>query len=496
MITISKKKFVTFAGDILAVLVSTEADGTPVAVDPALQPYLDQITKTGDFNGKQDALVVLYPDQGPPCKRLVFCGMGNKKKGREELRRAGGLLAKKALELKATTLGVAWYGIDLGMAEVSECLSEGILLGQYRFNKYKKSQPEEERPVFLKKISLFPSAAAGECRKGAHLAAVAAQAGKTARDMANEPGNGWTAEEFAVFARGLSRKSTIKCTVLSARDLRRLRMGGLLAVGQGSGAEPKMVILEYHCRQEKADTLLLVGKGLTFDSGGISLKPGAGMEDMKYDMCGGAAVMAAMAAVGQEKPTGLNVIAIVPATDNMPGPTAVKPGDIITAYSGKTVEVVNTDAEGRLILMDALAYGVKKYKPTAIVDLATLTGAVIIGLGHHYSGLLANNDTLAARVIAAGERCGEPAWRLPLGGEYTKQLKSEVADLKNIGGKAAGTITAAAFLQEFVEETPWVHLDIAGTAWEFTEKSYIPKGPSGVGARTLIDLIRTWTPLA
>ena len=238
---------------------------------------------------------------------------------------------------------------------------------------------------------------------------------------------------------------------------------------------------------------MLVGKGLTFDSGGISLKPGAGMEDMKYDMCGGAAVMAAMAAVGEEQPKNINVIGIVPATDNMPGPAAVKPGDIITSYHGKTVEVINTDAEGRLILMDALAYGVKKFKPTAIVDLATLTGAVIIGLGHHYTGLLSNNDDLAQKIVAAGERSGEPIWRLPLGAEYTKQLKSEVADLKNIGGKAAGTITAGAFLQEFVGDTPWGHLDIAGTAWGFTEKSYIPKGPSGIGARTLIDLIRNWT---
>jgi leucyl aminopeptidase len=200
--------------------------------------------------------------------------------------------------------------------------------------------------------------------------------------------------------------------------------------------------------------------------------------------------------VAAEKPKNVNIVALIPATDNMSGAAALKPGDIITHYNGKTSEVVNTDAEGRLILADALAYGVKKYRPGAVVDIATLTGAVIVGLGHHRTGLLSNNDDLVQKIIAAGDKCGEPLWRLPLGPEYTHQLKSEVADLKNVGGKGAGTITAACYLQEFVDDTPWAHLDIAGTAWSFTEKSYIPaKGPSGTGARTLLALIRNWKPL-
>jgi leucyl aminopeptidase len=209
-------------------------------------------------------------------------------------------------------------------------------------------------------------------------------------------------------------------------------------------------------------------------------------------MCGGAAVLGAMQAIAQEKPGRLNVVALVPATDNMSGSNALKPGDIITHYNGKTSEVINTDAEGRLILADALAYGVKHYKPDAIIDIATLTGAVIVGLGHHRTGLLSNNDDLAGRIEKAGEYCGEPLWRLPLGAEYTKQLKSEVADIKNIGDRTAGTIIGACYLQEFVEKTPWAHLDIAGTAWNFTEKSYIPKGPSGIGVRTLLALVRNW----
>jgi leucyl aminopeptidase len=209
-------------------------------------------------------------------------------------------------------------------------------------------------------------------------------------------------------------------------------------------------------------------------------------------MCGGAAVMAAMQAIAEEKLGRLDVIALVPAAENLPSSTALKPGDIITQYGGKTVEVLNTDAEGRLILADALAYGVEQYKPDAVIDVATLTGAVIIGLGHHRTGLLSNNDALAESVLAAGERAGEPLWRLPLANEYREQLKSKIADLKNIGGRPAGTITAAAFLQEFVGKTPWAHLDIAGTAWDYTEKPYVPKGPSGIAARTLIELVRNW----
>lgn len=242
--------------------------------------------------------------------------------------------------------------------------------------------------------------------------------------------------------------------------------------------------------------MLLVGKGLTFDSGGICTKPPAGMEDMKYDMCGGAAVLAAMQAIAEIGIEGINVVGLIPATENLSGSAALKPGDVIRHYGGKTSEIINTDAEGRLILADALAYGIATYQPQAVVDLATLTGAVIIGLGHHYTGLLTNNDQLAAQLTEAGAQVGEPLWRLPLGPEYRKQIDSRLADIKNAGSdRSAGTITAACYLQEFVGETPWAHLDIAGTAWDFTEKSYIPKGPSGTGVRTLVACLRQWQPL-
>jgi leucyl aminopeptidase len=274
-------------------------------------------------------------------------------------------------------------------------------------------------------------------------------------------------------------------------ELKKLKMGGILGVNQGTCEDPKLVILEYRTGR-KVPTLMLVGKGLTFDSGGISLKPSQGMQDMKYDMCGGAAVMAAMAAIAQEAPGNIDIVALVPTTDNMPGPEALKPGDIVRQHNGKTVEIISTDAEGRLILADALSYGVKRFKPDAVIDLATLTGAVIIGLGHHMTGLMSNDDDLANMISVAGEQSAEPVWRLPLTKDYSKQIKSEVADLKNVGGKEAGTITAGAFLQEFIGDTKWAHLDIAGTAWNFTKKNYVPKGPSGVGVRLLLELIRNW----
>ncbi len=488
MIIVSNKNITTYKGDCLVILLAQPAGGKIPALATEYNNHLRLPWQVGDFGAEEGETLLVYSDD-LPCQRLLFVGLG-KEPDLEAVRQAGGTIAKLAVKKKMSLLGVGWLELAISGLEMGQCLTEGILLGGYSFNKYKTAK--DAKTVPLKKLTLYPGIDHGNCRRGVRLAEVAAASGNMARDMANEPGNKWTAEEFSLQGRSMA-KNGVTCTVLTKRELSRVKMGGILGVNQGSESPPRLVVLEYKCSKKKADTLLLVGKGLTFDSGGISLKPGAGMEDMKYDMCGGAAVMAAMAAVAAEAPRDLNVVALVPATDNMPSGKALKPGDIITAYGGKTIEVINTDAEGRLILADALAYGIAEFKPSAIIDLATLTGAVIIGLGHHRCGLLSNDNDLAAKVAAAGEQSGEPCWRLPLGKEYSKQLKSRVADLKNIGGKAAGTITAAAFLQEFVGDTPWVHLDIAGTAWGFTDKSYVPtKGPSGFGARLLIELIRKW----
>ena len=448
----------------------------------------------GDFIGKTEQTLLCYPiskgkEKSP--KRILAVGLGKDELTPETFRSCGGQIIKQAKTTKAVEIIVLVPDVDFALDEMCQALTEGVLLGNYTFDKYKskKSDSDDLKPD-IKKIS-FVCSNDKTARKGVKIGQANSEAVILARDMANEPGSSLTASGFASISLELSKKYALKRKVFDKAALQKMKMGGILAVNRGSSEPPKLVVLEYRTGK-KVPTILLVGKGLTFDSGGISLKPGLGMQDMKYDMCGGAAVMAAMQAVGMEKPQNVDVVAIVPATDNMPGPAALKPGDIVCQYNGKTVEVVNTDAEGRLILADALSYGVKKFKPDAVIDLATLTGAVIVGLGHHCSGMICNDDEIARKLELAGAKCGEPVWRLPINKDYSKQIESTVADLKNVGDKGAGTITAGAFLQEFIGEAKWAHIDIAGTAWDFTEKSYIPKGPSGVGVRLLLETIRNW----
>ncbi len=510
--------------DTLLCFVRQQKDREPPVQElPWLRECLIGAWQSEDFSGKKDQLLVAYPpkdkDGKPDDKpqRIIMVGLGPEDPDEETLRQAGGVAMARLLKTRAVEVALLLpKGCGQPATRVAAALSEGMLLAAYRFRKYfsefpaagsgeekndGKEESEEQEPS-LRQITIQGPRGIGPAVR---RAVVLAEAVCRARDMANEPGNGWTPEDFASHARQLAHQYGLKVTVLDRRAMEKKGMGGILAVTKGSEQPPRLVVVEYHGRPASSGrkggrtesnrplpTLLLVGKGLTFDSGGISLKPGSGMEEMKYDMCGGAAVLAAMDVVAREKPEGLNVVAMVPAAENLPGPAALKPGDVIRQYGGKSVEVINTDAEGRLILADALAYGVEKFKPSAVIDLATLTGAVIVALGHHRAGLLGNDDDLCARVMAAGERVGEPCWRLPLGPEYRKQLKSLVADLKNVDKRDAGTILGAAFLEEFVGKTPWVHLDIAGTAWNFTEKSYIPKGPSGFGVRTLVELIRNW----
>ncbi|MFA7383535.1 MAG: leucyl aminopeptidase [Desulfurivibrionaceae bacterium] len=484
----------TYAGDLLVYLVRQPGKGSPCCASGRVDELIRRVHALGDFSGKEGEHLLFYPEKGeadlPIAKRLLVVGLGKEGLSREAFRKAGGSIASLAMKSKAKELLLVLPNLACDMAEMVEGLSEGLVLGAYRFRRYKSRKGQEASGEILQQVTLY-AADSKEGGKALKLGEIAAQAACRARDMANEPASHWTPAHFSEYARQLAAGHGMRCTILDQARMQKLGMGGIIGVNQGSAQPPEMIILEYTVKPS-APTLLLVGKGLTFDSGGISLKPSAGMEEMKYDMCGGAAVLCAMQAVAQAKLKGLNLVAIVPATENLPGPAALKPGDVITQYGGKTVEVVNTDAEGRLILADALAYGIKKYKPDMVIDVATLTGAVIIGLGHHRTGLMANDDELCARLLAAGERSGEPLWRLPLDQEYTKQLKSEIADLKNVGKKDGGAITAAAFLKEFVGKTPWAHLDIAGTAWDFTEKSYIPKGPSGIAVRTLFDFVRNW----
>ncbi len=507
MIKITKRDPENYSGKLLICFIEQTKEKQPSLGLTGLNKMLKQAWTMGDFSGKADEKLFFYPPattgkaQALSVDRVLVIGLGEQEKeqraNRERLRVAGGIAAGEACRLKAEeALAILPEHMSLPPFEIAECITEGLVLGNYQFRKYKNKKDDEDQPGQVKTFVLYGgSLPSVSVRRGMTAGRIGSQAACIARDMANEPGNKWRPAEFAGFGKKISKEYGLKYRVLEKSDLKRLGMGGILGVNQGSAVPPKLVILEYKT-SKKNPTLMLVGKGLTFDSGGISIKPSAGMEDMKYDMCGGAAVISVMQAIGEEQPENINIVALIPATENLPGAHALKPGDIVTHYGGKTSEVVNTDAEGRLILADSLAYGIEKYKPDAVIDLATLTGAVIIGLGHHRTGLLGNNDQLVDRILGAGEKCGEPLWRLPLDPEYTKQLKSEVADLKNIGGRPGGTITAASYLAEFVGETPWAHLDIAGTAWNFTEKSYIPKkGPSGTGVRTLLELVRNWKAL-
>ncbi len=497
-IVVTTTKRENYNGDLLIYCIEQMED-KKIYQDDTILSFFKMGCELGDFSGKIGESLSLYPTTSIMAKtikskRVAIIGVGsttNKKDELyEQLRKAGGniaLLAKKLNSSKIMLSPPEFKGSDRYQA--IECLLEGILLGDYRFEKYKSKDKDNTPYIGLKEVKIFTKKNPAALRKIVKSAEISAHATRSARDMANEPGNGWTPQEFEDYAKKLESLYPLQCKIIEKREMKRLGMGGILAVNQGSSIAPKMIVLQ-HKAGKKYKTILLVGKGLTFDSGGVSLKPANGMQDMKYDMCGGAAVLSVMEAVGQEKPL-VNIIAIVPSTDNMSGGGALKPGDIISHYNSVTSEIINTDAEGRLILADALAYGIEKYNPDCVIDLATLTGAVIIGLGHHHTGVIGNNEELEETIVAAGKRCGEPHWRLPLNKDYSKQIESKVADIKNTGGKAGGTITAAAYLQKFVGDTPWAHLDIAGTAWNFTEKSYVPKGPSGIGVRTLVTMIRT-----
>ena len=498
-ISLTRKTPQRFNGDLLVYCVAQNKNGKAGAIKGVCSSELRKAVSLGDFTGAESDRLVIYGEGKTKvaARRVVYMGIGQTQKDSEaelleRCRLAGGRIAVAAKELKAKDICLCLPQLKgISAEQTAEALLEGTLLGDYRFEKYKKKDSKKKNFTGISTVAVWSSQKEKGIRVAIKRAGNTAAAACSARDMANEPGNGWTPASFAAYARSLARQYKLKCTVLGKTDMKRLKMGGILGVNQGSTEAPKLVMLEYRAKNPKAQTLLLVGKGLTFDSGGVSLKPGAGMQDMKYDMCGGAATICTMAVVGAEQPD-VNVVAVVPATDNMPGGSALKPGDIIKHFGGVTSEIINTDAEGRLILADALAYGIKMCKPDCVVDLATLTGAVITGLGHHRTGLLGNNQTLIERLTTAGEHCGEPLWQLPLDKEYVKQIDSDVADIKNTGGPAAGTITAAAYLQKFVGDTPWAHMDIAGTAWDFTKKDYIPKGPSGTGFRTLVQMIRNW----
>jgi leucyl aminopeptidase len=424
-------------------------------------------------------LTLLRPDGFAPVL-VVGLGKGDELDA-ERLRVVAALAAKEAGRLEATS--IAWRlpeGFDAALA--ADALVTGTVLAAYRFDRFKSG--EGSNPPKLDSLVLLGPAGTAEA---AERARIGAEAQNRARDLQSTPANFATPADLARRAEEIAATSdALTVQVLGRPELEEMGMGGLLAVSQGGPQEPKLIVLRY--AGGPGPTLGFVGKGVTFDSGGISLKPGAGMQEMKMDMSGGAAVLEAVAAIAELR-LPLDLIAVVPSTENMPSGTAIKPGDLITQYNGKTVEVNNTDAEGRLILADALAYAVEQ-GAERIVDLATLTGAVVIALGSTYAAVISNDDDLASEVVHAGGETGELTWRLPLHPEYKELMKGTVADLSNLASaRKAGTITAASFLEEFVGETPWAHVDIAGTAWD-VGREYTGKDASGFGVRLLVELAR------
>ncbi len=445
----------------------------------------------GVFTGKFQQTLTLFPSETKT--RLLLIGLGKRDKfSAEQLRRAAATAAKLANSLKARSLAILEPEDFLPNTledSIGVALSEGSALSQYRYDKYLTGEKKDKQT--LKSVSIVTQTATRRkaLEREVARARILCETTLLARDLGNAPPNEIYPESLAERARTSARKNKISVKILNEKKIKKLRMGGVIAVAQGSDRAPRFIIMEYNNRRS-LPTIVLVGKGVTFDSGGISIKPAGGMSEMKMDMCGAAAVIATMEAIARLK-LPLHVVGLIPSVENLLGASAMKPGDIITHLNGKTSEVDNTDAEGRLILADALSYA-SRYKPDLVIDLATLTGHIVVGLGSYATGMMGNDDASMQRLRESGERTYERVWELPMFEEYEKLNKSDVADVKNSGGRPAGAITAAFFLKQFIGKYKWVHLDIAGTAILSESSDYSPRGASGVGVRLLVDFLSHW----
>ncbi len=468
--------------DLFAIGVSEDLKLSAIGkeADKYLDKQISSAITNGDIKGKSNETSLFYGKK----KRILVVGLGDKKKFNEEaIRLAGGTVTKTAISKKFKTITVELFG-GKKTASFNQALAEGIILGSYQFITYKT----QDKDLFEVSSASVIDADSKAVQKGSIIASSVC----FARDVENDPGNVTTPTKFAKLAKEIATEGGMKLTVFDRDKFTKMGMGGLAGVALGTGEPPKFILLEYKGGKSDEKPIALVGKGLTFDSGGISIKPSAGMDEMKFDMCGGGTVLGVMKAVAQLKPK-VNIVAAIPSTENLNGEKAYKPGDILTAYNGKTIEVLNTDAEGRLILADALAYVSKHHKPQYMLDFATLTGAVVIALGHISTGVMGTDDKLMNKVKKSSKNTGEKVWEFPLWDEYCEQIKSEIADIKNVGAaREAGSIAAGAFLKEFVGEgIPWVHFDIAGTAYNNKESSLTyKKGATGVAIRLVLDMIQ------
>jgi leucyl aminopeptidase len=457
-------------------------------LDSSVSSSIRETLENKEFRGKFGSSIVVYTLGKGPMKKIMLLGLGKREKFTDESARiCAGKATRKAQELGIKEFSMLQFSnLDDGLVEA---MTEGTALALYSFDKYKEAKEPTSK---IEEVTILINSDSLRFQSVVEKANILVEAVNFARDIGNLPPNDCPPAHLASIAVSLAQDYGIKARIMDRYELENMGMGGIVAVGKGSNNPPKLIVLEYTGSNDpQQKPYLLVGKAVTFDTGGISIKPSEKMDEMKFDKCGGCTVLAIIRAIASLK-SAVNVVGIVPSVENMPSATSYRPGDIIRMYNGKSVEVLNTDAEGRMILADAIAYGIATYGPKAVIDLATLTGAAIIALGANVAALIGNNKQLVDRIRKLSDKMGEKMWELPLYDEYHEQIRSPYADIKNIGGRPGGAITAAAFLSNFVNDAPWVHIDIAGTAWtqEGThEKSYNHRGATGFGVRTLVKLL-------
>ena len=457
-------------------------------LDPILHSTIREIISNKEFKAVVGARLIIPTMGKGPMKKIMLMGLGKKEKFNNEIARiVSAKAALKVREMEISEFSILPYSdLDEGLIEA---ISEGIALSLYSFNRYKTNDRGDELKV--KQVTILTNADKNKIQPIIDRTGLLVDAVNLARDLSNLPPNDCSPSQLASIAVSVGTEYGLKTRIVERYEMESLGLNGIVSVGKGSQNPPKLIILEYHGSTDDRKPYLLVGKGVTFDTGGISLKDHDKMDEMKFDKSGGCNVVAIMKAVASLK-LPINVVGIIPSVENMPSSTSYRPGDIIRMYNGKTVEVLNTDAEGRLILADALSFGIASYNPKAVIDLATLTGACIIALGTNVAAVIGTNKKFIDELHQVSDRTGEKIWELPLYEEFNEQIKSSIADIKNIGGRPGGAITAAAFLSNFTHGIPWIHIDIAGTAWtqEGTfERSYNPKGATGFGIRTLVKLL-------
>ena len=511
-VRVSTRDVQQFDGDAVAVGIFSDDDelqGPAAALDDAMAGVISRLRECGEITGAADEVTLLHTLGKIEPERVAILGLGPRNRFTlERVRRASAIACRSLRKAGARRVGLAlaWAESGVNLAQAARAATEGALLGLYEFGQYKSARqigangangnvhngavpapaPADTTGKRIDSITILGRGREPALRVAVGRGRILAEATNFARDLGNEPPNVLTPTEFAERARTMAQQVGLECETFGPDRMRELGMGALLGVAQGSAQEPRFIILRYRGGPASEPGLALVGKGITFDTGGISLKPGADMDAMKMDMCGGAAVVGAMMAIAQLKPA-TNVTGIVPATENMPGGNAYRPGDILRAANGKTIEILNTDAEGRLVLADALSWAVQQGL-SPIVDAATLTGAMVVALGHVRAGVFSNDEAFTRQIQTAAEAAGEKVWPMPMDPEYDELIRSEIADMKQVGGRAAGSISAAKVLSNFAGTTPWAHLDIAGVNARASRDAVGDKGATGFGVRLFAEL--------